>query len=81
MLEKRILHYTLGALWTFLLHRIRELTPSICFEIDSNIIESKEALAFAFLGLMRRLNHINVLSSVTGSVKDHCSGSLYPEDL
>ena len=70
-----------GTYNTFLLHRIRELTPSLCFEIDSNIIESKEALAFAFLGLMRRLNHINVLSSVTGSVKDHCSGSLYPEDL
>lgn len=70
-----------GTYNTFLLYRILELNPSLCFEIDSNIIESKEAVAFAFLGLMRRLNHINVLSSVTGSVKDHCSGFLYPEDL
>lgn len=70
-----------GTYNTFLLHRICALMPSICFEIDTNIIDSKEAVAFAFLGLMRRLNHINVLSSVTGSVKDHCSGSLYPEDL
>ena len=70
-----------GTYNTFLLYRIRELNPAVRFEIDSNIIESKEAVAFAFLGLMRRLNQINVLSSVTGSVKDHCSGSLFPEDL
>ncbi len=44
---------------------------------DSNLIDFKEALVFAFLGLMRFLGEVNVLSSVTGAEKDSISGVLY----
>lgn len=38
----------------------------------------KEALIFAYLGLLRVLNQDNVLASVTGAKHDHCSGKYYP---
>ncbi|MGM0635076.1 MAG: anhydro-N-acetylmuramic acid kinase [Bacteroidota bacterium] len=44
---------------------------------DSNLIDFKEALIFAFLGVLRVQNEINVLASVTGASKNHCSGKIY----
>ena len=41
---------------------------------ETNIIEFKEALIFAFMGVLRLNNEINVLSSATGSSHDHSSG-------
>jgi len=41
------------------------------------IIEHKESLVFAYLGLLRYLNKINCLSNVTGANKDHSSGFIY----
>lgn len=41
---------------------------------DEIIIDYKEALIFAFLGVLRIRSEINVLGSVTGSGKDHCAG-------
>jgi len=41
------------------------------------LIESKEAMAFAFLGLLRLKNRVNVLSSVTGCARDHSGGRIY----
>jgi anhydro-N-acetylmuramic acid kinase len=38
------------------------------------IIDYKEALIFAFMGVLKINNEINVLSSATGSSADHCSG-------
>lgn len=46
--------------------------------VPSNaIINFKEGLVFAFLGLLRVLKQTNVLSSVTGATKDSCAGTLY----
>tara|TARA_B110000977_G_scaffold197070_1_gene278770 strand:- start:178 stop:1215 length:1038 start_codon:yes stop_codon:yes gene_type:complete len=70
-----------GVYNSFLLERMQALVSSTSFQIEPNIVNSKEAMAFAFLGLKRLLNQINVLSSVTGSVKDHCSGRLYLKEL
>ena len=70
-----------GVYNSFLLSRMNDLSSNISFKSDPLLVESKEAMAFAFLGLMKMKNQTNVLSSVTGSVKDHCSGKIYPEEL
>lgn len=42
-----------------------------------DLIDFKEALVFAFLGVLRWRNEINVLQSVTGSSTDHSGGAIY----
>ena len=44
---------------------------------DSQIIDYKEALIFAYLGLLRSKEKVNCLKSVTGAIKDHCSGKIF----
>lgn len=44
---------------------------------DNRIIEFKEALIFAFLGLLRLEKKINCLASVTGGSKDSVCGAVY----
>lgn len=63
-----------GAYNTFLIERINALQGSGLILPDDLIINYKEAMIFAFLGLLRMENRVNILSSVTGAVKDHCSG-------
>ena len=41
------------------------------------IIEFKEAIAFAFLGYKRYLHQVNILKSVTGADRDSCAGAIY----
>ena len=41
------------------------------------LIDYKEALVFAFLGLLRLKGEINILSSATGASSDSCSGMLH----
>ena len=70
-----------GVFNSFLLSRMNQMSSQLSFKIDAQLVESKEAMAFAFLGMMKMNKQINILSSVTGSVKDHSSGKIYPEDL
>jgi anhydro-N-acetylmuramic acid kinase len=44
---------------------------------DKNIVEYKEALIFALLGLLRVKNQVNVLAEATGSKADNIGGALY----
>ncbi len=65
-----------GAYNDFLIERITANT-SCQIEIPNNeLIEFKEAMVFAFLGVLRIRNEINCLSSVTGASCDSCSGTL-----
>lgn len=67
-----------GAYNSFLIERLCLSLPQIDMIIpDSQIIEFKEALIFAFLGVLRHRNEINVLSSVTGAKLDHSSGEIF----
>lgn len=67
-----------GAYNDFLLERMEKYLPEIAIEIpEPKILEFKEALIFAFLGVLKLRNEINVLSSVTGAKTDHSSGKIY----
>lgn len=60
----------------FLMQKISEKTQAKIQIPSVEIIDFKEALIFAFLGLLRYRNEINVLSSVTGAKYDHSAGSI-----
>lgn len=61
----------------FLIERIKELTPVQIVIPEKKIIEFKEALIFAFLGVLRMREEINCLKSVTGARKDSSGGAIY----
>ncbi len=65
-----------GAFNSYLLKRIEHHCSSKLILPEREVIELKEALIFAFMGVLRIRKQNNVLSSVTGAEKDHCSGLL-----
>ncbi|WP_396170978.1 anhydro-N-acetylmuramic acid kinase [Flavobacterium sp.] len=67
-----------GAYNTFLMERMQFHLPTMKIIIpDAEILEFKEALIFALLGVLKLRNEINVLASVTGSKQDHSTGIIY----
>lgn len=66
-----------GAYNAYLIDRFKNYTKAQIFIPESNLVEFKEALIFAFLGLLRWAGKINTLKSVTGAQKDTCSGVIY----
>jgi anhydro-N-acetylmuramic acid kinase len=71
-----------GAYHTFLMGRIQELLHTEIVLPSPKLIDFKEALIFAFLGLLRTKNENNCLKTVTGASKDHSSGVVfYPKDI
>lgn len=66
-----------GAYNTFLMERIKALCPSKIVIPNNKTVEFKEALIFAFLGVLRMRGEINCLSSVTGARKDSVGGTVY----
>ena len=65
-----------GTFNTYLLEKIRGKSQTKLIVPDENIINFKEALIFAFMGVLRLRNEVNVLCSATGSSENHCSGIL-----
>jgi len=66
-----------GALNNFLMERLGYLTGTRCVIPGRLLVEFKEALVFAFLGVLRIRNEINCLSSVTGGKMDLSAGVIY----
>lgn len=67
-----------GAYNDFLISRMQAHLPHLEIVIpDRKILEFKEALIFALLGVLKLRNETNVLASVTGASRDHCSGVIY----
>ncbi|MFY7670035.1 anhydro-N-acetylmuramic acid kinase [Tenacibaculum sp. MEBiC06402] len=66
-----------GAYNTYLIEEIENYSNTKIAKADAKIIEFKEALIFALLGLLRNNNKVNCLSSVTGAIKDHSSGKIF----
>lgn len=66
-----------GGAWnTALVKRIAEKSGAHVDTAGADLIDFKEALVFAFLGVLRWQGSINVLQSVTGASRDHCAGSI-----
>lgn len=66
-----------GVFNLFLMKRIEFYSKKELLIVDPKLINFKEALIFAFLGLLRVDNQVNCLASVTGSKKDHSSGVIF----
>jgi len=66
-----------GAKNIFLIERIATLTKHKLVIPSELIIDYKEALIFAFLGVLRVREEVNCLSSVTGASRDSVCGAIY----
>ncbi|NQU87385.1 MAG: anhydro-N-acetylmuramic acid kinase [Mariniphaga sp.] len=66
-----------GSFNTFLIDRIKKYTKSEIVLPPPQLIDYKEALIFAFLGLLKTRGEVNCLASVTGAVKDSSCGVIY----
>lgn len=66
-----------GAYNKHLISRLSALTKTSMAIPSSQIISFKEALIFAFLGVLKMRNEANCLSSVTGAPFDHVGGAIY----
>lgn len=70
-----------GAKNSFLLQRMRAHSSHQFIVPDTMTVDYKEALIFAFLGVLRLRGEANCLADVTGAPKDHCSGAIYGVSL
>jgi len=67
-----------GAYNNFSIERIQLHLPEMNIVIPSKkILEFKEALIFALLGVLKMREEVNALKSVTGAKYDHSSGIIY----
>lgn len=63
-----------GAYNDFLINRVKKLTSTTVEIPSGQTIDFKEAIVFAFLGVLRIKNINNCLASVTGAKRDNCGG-------
>jgi anhydro-N-acetylmuramic acid kinase len=75
--EKKMLLTGGGARNGFLVEAIRRECPQQVYVPDTQIIDFKEALIFAFMGILRKTDRINCLASATGAKRDSSTGVIY----
>ncbi len=66
-----------GAHNTYLLQRLKDNWDGQVVVPDALTIDYKEALVFAFLGMLRLRGSENSLKSVTGASRNSCGGAVY----
>ncbi len=66
-----------GSYNQFLLELISEKCSAKLVVPDDKLVEYKEALIFAFLGVLRMEQQVNCLNSVTGAIKNNSGGCIY----
>lgn len=66
-----------GAYNTYFVNQLTQVCESQLIIPSKEIIEFKEAIIFAFLGVLRFREEHNTISSVTGAKKSHSAGGLY----
>lgn len=66
-----------GAHNTFLTHLLSKQIPGKVYIPEKTLVDYKEALVFAFLGLLRLRGEVNTLSSVSGASRNSSSGCIY----
>lgn len=66
-----------GAFNTYLIERITHYYSGKIVRPENDIIDYKEAIIFAFLGVLNLEGKANCLASVTGANRDVCGGILY----
>lgn len=74
---KRMLVTGGGAHNTFLVNTIREVGGFELVIPEKQLIDFKEALIFAFIGVLRNLGHNNCLASATGASQDCSVGNIF----
>jgi len=69
-----------GVFNSFLICRIEFYIKKTVPMVNKELVNYKEALVFAFLGVLKKQRKVNCLQSVTGARKDHSSGKVfYPQ--
>jgi anhydro-N-acetylmuramic acid kinase len=66
-----------GTFNTFLTERIQSLVPNPVVIPESMMVHFKEALVFAFLGVLRMRGEVNCLASATGASRDSVGGAVF----
>ncbi|MTI22155.1 anhydro-N-acetylmuramic acid kinase [Fulvivirga sp. RKSG066] len=77
--EQHVLITGGGAYNSFLIDKLKAFTPELVkiSKADKKLIDFKEAIIFAFLGVLRMRKETNCLSSVTGASTDSSSGVIF----
>ncbi len=75
--KRKILITGGGAKNAFLIEKIKHHNQNDLIIPDEFLIDFKEAMIFAFLGVLRLRNEINCLKSVTGANKDTSCGIIF----
>jgi anhydro-N-acetylmuramic acid kinase len=66
-----------GVFNSFLMQEIESQSTIKIVQISDTLINYKEALIFAFLGMLKIDNQVNCLKSVTGACKNHSAGVVF----
>ena len=75
--HKTVLFTGGGAFNTYLMELISMQSSAEIVIPSADVINYKEALIFALLGVLKVRGDVNILSSVTGASKDHSAGLIY----